>query len=470
MNRMVATEDSRSLRIAGIATLCTLFVVLAAVFDLDPYLVIAILLAVVVLSALPKVVPWVAHKTRNLDLFAPWVGFPIAYIFWFVGGSINFIEAPSEIAFGSFDPIPAWMYGLYAWGLAGYFAGIAGGRFLPTRKVKAAQPQIDMAKMQTIVRWLVIGAVFFWLLTVVQFGLPILNPATAGEARLAFHGPSYQGFIILSWTAFVFSPVYIWARGGKRRFDWFWVVCVPFGLTLLLFSLGARANVVAPFVTLIIARYYFRRQAAWKIVAAALIAFCVFSLFGYFREAASSDQGALELLGLPAPAIPFIYSGLYVRYTVAALRDITQMIPSHFPYQYGYISTLPFATFLPGHQDMSDIFFKNMLGREFAGSGQPATLLAPLYADFGWPGVFLGMSAYGALLSWTFRKAQEKPTMANVILYAWWLENVLFGLYANGFAYINVYLMPLIFAALFRVARSGEQVPRPSTGYPLPGQ
>ncbi len=463
-------QGDQSLRIAGFTPACQLFLFAAAVFGFSSTVVLLGIGGLTLAILLPPAMPWIAGRIRDLDLFSPGVAFPLAYILWFVAGSINFVDVPEALEGGPFDSIPSWMYGVYALGLAGYFCGLWIGRRFTNNSQKSTRREINLAKMQRVVRLTFLGALIFWGLTVLQFSLPILNPGTAGEARLAFHGPFFQAFISLGWTALVFSPVYIWVRGGKERYDWFWIIGVPLILSLLLLSLGGRSWVSTPFLTLIIAMSYLKRQAAWKLIIAGILIFCIFSLFGYYREDTGSNEVFLDQIGLPTQVAPFVYVGLYVRYTVDALRRIIEMFPSQMPYQHGAIALMPLRALLPGHQDMSDVFFKNLLGREFEGSGQPATLLAPLYADFGWIGIFVGMSLYGVLIAWTFRTMKAHSNMATVILYAWWLQATIMALYSNGFAYINVFLMPLFWILLFRLARPEQQDGRVSGFDRAPGQ
>jgi oligosaccharide repeat unit polymerase len=462
MNQTGFGQVSQGLRVAGFTTVCLLFLLVAVVFGLSSTVTLLGLCAFALAIMLPPAVPWIASRIRDLDLFSPYIAFPIAYVIWFVAGSITFIDVPSGFEGGPFDPIPSRMYALYAWGLAGYFCGLFIGRKVPIRG-GTDHREIDLTKMQRIVHLTFLAALALWGGTVLQFSLPILHPSTAGEARLAFHGPLFQGFIWLASTAFVFSPVLVWVRGGKERHDWFWVVGVPFTLSLLILSLGGRSWVAAPLLTLIIAMSYLKRQAGWKLVVAGVLIFCIFSLFGYYREDTGSNEVFLDQIGLPAPVAPFVYVGLYIRYTVDAFRRITETIPSQVPYQYGSITLMPLRTFLPGHQDMSDMFFKNLLGRDFAGSGQPATLLAPLYADFGLSGIFVGMVLYGVLLSWGFQRTKSHSNMITVIFYAWWMQAVIMALYMDGFAYINIYLLPLFWVILFHFSKphriSGD-VPR----------
>jgi oligosaccharide repeat unit polymerase len=442
----------QGLRIAGFTTACLLFLLASVVLGFSSTVVLLGLCGLALAILLPPAMPWIAYQMRDFDLFSPYVAFPAAYILWLVAGSINFIDVPAGLEGSPFDPIPSWMYGVYAWGLAGYFCGLLIGRRFTNNSPKRARREIDLKKMQRLVRLTFLGALFFWGLTVLQFSLPILHPSTAGEARLAFHGPLFQSFIHLNWTAFILSPCLIWVRGGKQRYDWFWVVGVPLILSLLLLSLGGRSWVSTPLLTLIIAMSYLKHRMGWKLVVAVVLIFCIFSLFGYIRDNTFENQYLVEI-GLPAPLIPFVYAGLDTRYSVDALRRIIETIPSQVPYQWGALTLMPLRTFMPGHQELSDMFFKKLLGREFTGAGLPATVLGPLYADFGWIGIFLGMILYGVLLSWTFQRARAHSHAIDIIFYAWWLQSCITGVFSNGLMDVMVFILPIFWIMLFMSAR-----------------
>jgi oligosaccharide repeat unit polymerase len=442
----------QGLRITGFTTACLLFVLAGTVFNFSSIVVLLAICGLALAILLPPAMPWIADRLRDFDLFSPYVAFPAAYIIWFVAGSINVIEVPAGLEDSPFDPIPYWMYGVYALGLAGYFCGLYIGRRFANNRPQRTRREISFVKMQRIVRLTFFATLVLWGLTVSQFSLPILNPSTAGEARLAFHGPIFLSFMCLNWTTFILSPAFIWVRGGKQRCDWFWVVGVPFILTLLLFSLGGRSWVSTPLLTLIIAMSYLKHRVGWKMVVAVVLIFCIFSLFGYIRDNAFANQYLVDI-GLPAPLIPFVYAALDTRYSVDALRRIIETIPSQVPYQYGALTLMPLRTFLPGHQELSDIFFKKLLGREFQGAGLPATVLAPLYADLGWIGIFFGMILYGILLSWTFQRARAHSHVIDVIFYAWWLQSCITGVFSDGLMDVVVFILPIFWIMLFMSAR-----------------
>jgi oligosaccharide repeat unit polymerase len=457
-----ATRTRRSLWIAGVATVGFLILLVAVFFNLSAAAVVAGIGAVLFLLVLVPSLR-IAERTSTLDFFSPAVVFPLVYVVWYIGGSITIFELPSELpGIGThlFDPVPAWMYFLYAAGLAAYFAGIFIGNHLPERRIKPLVHDVNLPNMQRIVRTVFVGAVLFYILTSLQFGIPLLS-SRANATRLALHGPIYQSFMYLSFTALILSPILVWSRGGSRRYDWLDIYAVPGILSLLILSLGGRSSVICPLITILIARSYFKRQSIIKLAALGVVAFAIFSAIGYFREAAASDyipiEGLVDYIGIPPAVVPFIYTSLYLRYTVSAFRDLTQIVPSHLPFMHGALTILPFSIFLPGHHDMSDVVFKKMLGLDFEGSGVPGTILAPLYLDWGWYGVVGGMCSYGVFLSVLYRRMKTDPTTSRISTYAWWLQSSLIGIYCNGYISILIYLLPVVWAVFYYFAGSARR-------------
>jgi len=465
MNQTGFKQISLGLRIAGFTTASLLLLLASAIYGFSFVIVLlgASVLAVILL--LPPAAPWLNRRFGGVDFFSPYVIFPVLYSAWYIAASINFVQLPSEMFYGYFDPIPAWMYGLFAFGLCSYFCGIFLGRLLPIGSSAITRRQIDYAIMQRILFILMIVVFIAWAILGIAFGITILHLDTANSDRLAHRGALYQLFTYLGWTIIIFSPILSWARGATKRFDWLYIVAIPALTAMLLVSLGAgRSPVAIPLVTLIIARSFFKKQPLWKLALIGVTIFGLFSTFGYIRGRSSNDApefSLMELAGIPAAVGPFIDMAADIRFSVAALRDLTKIVPSSVPYQHGAVTLLPLSTFLPGHQDMSDMVFKQMLGHDFEGSGEPATILGPLYVDFGWIGVFVGMNFYGVLLSWTYRRMKAQPTSARIINYAWWLQCCLVGIFSNGFSYVYVILLPAFWAVLFFIAmqRSYRTIP-----------
>jgi oligosaccharide repeat unit polymerase len=417
-----------------------------------------------ILAALPVagLLVWALSKAISLagglDVFAPLVAFPVLYIAWFALGSIDLIEVPSTINFGLFEPIPAYVLGYAVLGLTGYLAGAA---LLPAKSVGTREdrtPAFAWREDRFAVVVAGLGALMFasYCYVIASMGaIPALSSdASEIRLRIAESGPAAAVMFTSAWTLIPLFMMYIW-RGrpeGRVRLLCYASVAVT---SLLLLSLGGRSYLFVPLLTSLVARHYGKRRfAIRKLALVCLTLFCGLSFFGYVRDTAlyghSFDE---DRLGIPGAVVPFVYSYLYVRYPVATFRDITTIVPDKVPYQYGALSLGPLSTILPGRHEQSDMFFKNVLGNDFIGAGQPATLLGPLYADAGWCGILGGLFLSGMLVSRVYAWMLAAPTVIRVLLYAWLMQTLLLSLFANLFPYITTLWIPAFWMVLHRFLR-----------------
>jgi oligosaccharide repeat unit polymerase len=387
------------------------------------------------------------------DLFSPLVAFPIVYIAWFAVGTIDFLDVPPGVSYGLFNPIPKYVLGFAALGLAAYVLGVLLHRSGASSDHAARTPEFAWADggFLPIMAGLGFLMVAFYVYIVAGMGgIPAVNP-NAGELRLQItsYGPAEAVLFTSAWTLIPMLMMYVWHRHPRVGVRLLCYAGVAVS-SLLLLSLGGRTYLFVPLLTTLVARHYGKQRfRARKLALVCVALFCGISLFGYTRDMSlTGAQFGEERLGIPGPVVPLIYAYLYVRYPVATFRDITTVIPRQIPYQYGTLTFGPLATLLPGHHEQSDIFFKNILGNDFVGAGQPATLLGPLYADAGLFGIVAGMLFAGMLTSHVYGWMLAAPTMIRILLYAWLMQTLLFGLFSNLFPFLTTIWIPSFWAAL----------------------
>jgi oligosaccharide repeat unit polymerase len=396
------------------------------------------------------------RKLDSRDFFSPLIAFPIAYIFWFTFGTVDFLEDPWHALYGMFDPMPPVMWLYSTVGLAGYIAGVLlikkGFTWFPEQPASALvqngwRPSPSRAGLYFLVA-LMLGT---YLVIVGQIGLPVLS-ATAAETRLdvAALGSVQAVFLCSAWTVMAFLLAGYAARRWSGK-----AVMVGVALTsVLLLSLGGRGNFFIGFLALLIAWNYLKRGIRIQTLGAAVvILFIAMSSYGFVRDLAfggGDSFGYLDAVGIPAPVQPLVYAFTYIRGGIATFRDVTALIPSEIPYQHGRLTLLPLSSLLPGHHEMTDMYFKKILGHDFVGLGQPATPLGPLYADFGLPGIFAGMFGFGLLAGGLYGRMRRRPTVARVLVYAWVMQVALLGLFASLFPYISTLFVPLFWVAVDR--------------------
>jgi oligosaccharide repeat unit polymerase len=195
----------------------------------------------------------------------------------------------------------------------------------------------------------------------------------------------------------------------------------------------------------VVARHYLKKRFhILKLALLAIVIFVALSFYGYTRDATLSQPslsfkngGAAQMAIFPA-----IYAYLYVRQPVETLQDVIRVIPRTIPYQNGTLTFDALRTLLPGHHEMSDMFFRQILGSDFVGGGQPATLLGPLYGDFGLMGIVVGMFIVGVIVARTHSWMLNRPTVFRVLIYAWLMQTVLFSLFGALIPYITTLWIP----------------------------
>jgi len=391
--------------------------------------------------------------TKRQDFFNPAVAFVAAYLIWFALGSANVFDLPDSISGGAFTPIPSSQWGFYLLGLAGYCVGLwLGGIPLSVNPEKLeVRNNWDPTRFGRAIFLLAIVMLVSGAAQVYQFGIPGLS-RMAGEERLALRGIPHFLFTSCAFTLLIVIPAHIWTRMLSRRakvVGFTFVFLIAIALPLLQ---GGRSDLVVSMLTVFISFHYVKkRKTLGSLVVLGSCVLVLLSAMGYVRDySLTSGEGMdwLTMLRLPAWSVPILYALLYVRYTVATFRDVTTIIPHHVPYQLGALTFGAFKTFLPGHHDMSDVFFKNMLGSDFVGGGQPATLLGPLYGDFGVAGILLGMIAFGLIAASAYRRMVQNRSLINVIIYAWILQTGFMGLFGSLFTYISTLSLPVMWLTL----------------------
>lgn len=387
------------------------------------------------------------------DLFAPWVAFPIAYVLWFSIGSIDVL--------GDSRPPPYRVIGL---GLVCYLTGMWLSRFSsPHRKcISFATFRYEWSadRFRLILSVTVAVALLAYLSIALQVGVPALH-SDVGEKRLELlrTGKSQFIFVFGAWTVIVFLATRLWTgnqtlvRTASKKI-WFALLVA----SLFVLSLGSRGTLLIPIATIVIARHYLYRKI--RVLRALLIGGLMFvaaSALGWARDTMAFAETGLKNLEFDASSLYYLY--FYVRNSVTTLRDIIEEIPRHVPFQHGYLSLGALASVLPGHHESSDMFFRRVLGLDFLGFGQPATLLGPMYGDFGIPGVVFQMLLLGFCYTRLYSWMLGKPNLIRVLIYAWVSQTVLFSLFGSLFTYFIDLAVPIGWVLLnsFLVTREADE-------------
>ncbi len=423
--------------VAALLLVCWAEIVLGSVNG--SALVVETLLGVPGVWLVFRVLRRILRVIERADLFSPLVLFPMSYLVWFTVGSIDFLDIPSSVSFGIFDPIPGQMWFYYAAGLISYFVGAycveRRSQTVDSVELGSVHSSWDTSRFVIAVGMLLIALLVSYSVIVFRIGVPLLQ-SDAYLVRLQIHSYRWAQLFLVA-GGFTLLPLllaYVWAHPCSKKKKGTCLVLA--GVTvLLLTSLGGRGFVFQPLLTTVLARHYLKNR--YKVVALGLVLVLLFvgmSVYGFFREHNDFDfDSPFVQGGFPPYLFPFGYAYLYVRGSVATFRDLVSVVPSQVNYQHGRLTFQPLEVLLPGHHRSSDFFFKTVLGNDFEGAGQPGTLLAPLYGDFGLVGIIVGMAAFGALSMMLYRWMLRRRTVMSTLVYAWLVRTAILSLFLSIF-------------------------------------
>ena len=438
MSRQIATTRPLAV-LAGASAL--LLAALLEAFFLGEYateVVAATLLGFPAVWLLVRVALRMKRRVK-LDVFSPLVAFPLAYVLWFGLGSLTFLWES--------DP-PRHLY--FALGLLAYLAGALVTHRKGESVREACRPPERIPwgarrfRLTTLVFFLLMTGSY--LVIAAQIGIPAIH-ADVDLRREALGSHHYLVAVLLSsaTTLMLFSAADLWTVNR---------VLAPFlsggilGLAVLMLgSFGNRGFLIVPVLTLLILRHYWRRHIpAGGLAIILAVVFLASVAYDYARVRALRnewrDSAWSELL---------YSSAAFILHTnLSNFRDIVQAIPSEVPYQRGYLTFGAMLQILPGHHESSDEFFKRILANDFVGGGQPGSVLAPFYGDFGLGGILAGMLLLGAFSGKAYEWMRKNPTLFRILLYSWLAQTALFSLYGALVTYIITLWLPFMWWLLQR--------------------
>jgi oligosaccharide repeat unit polymerase len=335
----------------------------------------------------------------------------------------------------------------------GFLAYIAGASIAVRRSAVVQETQ----KVPKRIPWIAshfrfVMLIFFllmagsYLLLIAQIGIPAIHEDVAIR-REALGEHHYLVNVLLSAAVTVtsFAAADLWSQtrilaplvsGGSI-----------FLAILMQGSFGNRGFLATPFLMLLLLWHYWKKAIPAKRLAVIFAVMFVASIvYDYSRGVAlktrADDSTATEVVTSS--------SAFTLHTNLSNLRDIVEEIPAEIPYQYGNLTFGALFQILPGHHESSDEFFKRILASDFLGGGQPGSLLAPFYADFGLAGILIGMFLFGAFGEKVYGWMRESPTLFRVLLYSWFAQTALFSLYGALFTYFITLWVPFMWWILDR--------------------
>ena len=392
---------------------------------------------------------------RRIDVFAPWVGFPIAYGLVFGIGSLNVFPAqPVGYQWALFmRPVALHTPILAGIGLVAYFASSFGVVRLE-RYFTRSRPHCEWTPNRTQRVVLVASAVALAGVIVIlhRGGVPLLSGHTL-TSRLTTTERS--GFLVAVYNTAVqvaaaFATILALRISRSRLTLALWLIVLAFvSITSLLqggrATLAEVALLVVPLIQYSSGQFFRVRHAA----VLGLVVVVAAGLFGFWRESqfhgsVGNYQQTYARAGVPVAVQPIAEPYEYMRDTVVAFSTLVDLVPSHFPFQLGKEFMGGASAFLPGHHDTPDVLVKRLLGLQFTtGVGTPPSLLGIFYLDFGAAGIVVGMAALGTLLQALYSRHVSSGSTGSALAYSYAVKVAFWSLFVGPFPYATTLIVPI---------------------------
>jgi len=412
---------------------------------------------VVFLAFVPYIL-WSAYRrVGTLDIFAPDVGFPVAYVLYLFLGSV---ELPFKTQFGLTLPSVVWLY--YILGLVAYLAGV---RLLrpPSPAVAAhGKPKTFWPEGRFLTLTLTLLAVGMAArgVTLVRYGIPILN--SENETARTVGAAGILGVLALCMeAAFECLVLYVLVKKPHkvlRPILWGLIVLIALNAVATTNRNALLRIAVAAIVMFHYTRHRFKLLGVTVIVVS-VIAFT--SALGTFRDV--SEWGDARVQSLEDQGFNSRTYWLFNGYEAVRLPTETfymtiQQVPQISSYTYGTTSFASLAEILPGHRPGPSEIVKNTLRLQFVGFGAAATILAPMWIDGGVLGIIIGMFLFGFVSREIHRRVLTSASYVWVLVYGWYIQNAFKAIKDDilpelGFTFVITLFFALSFLAGMHVRR-----------------
>ena len=401
-------------------------------------------------------------RVKTLDIFAPDLGFPLAYILYLFCGSISL---PVQTQFGLALPWTVWLY--YIIGLVSYLAGV---RLIFAPPAWIAAHGIKKRFWHTgryltaAVGLLLLGAAAR-LVIILQSGLEIFH--TNNEAaRVAGAKGIFAVFSLCLDPAFLCILLFLIVKkpGGLLR----WMLMGA--MILVILNAIATSNrtplLRVSLAAVVMAHYAWKRFSFAKILVFGVLATAFASALGTFRDVSEwGDQHIRELESQGFTSQTFWLMNGYeaVRLPTEVFEMTVEDFPAVDPYTFGRTSLAEFGAFLPGPTLAPSEIIKNKLRFQFVGFGAAGTILAPLWADGGVIGIIVGMFVIGVGSRLLHQRVLFSSNYIWILVYAWFLQNAFKALKDDIIPDISLLFVLAIFPCLqlFCMAQETEEQSTP---------
>ena len=295
--------------------------------------------------------------------------------------------------------------------------------------------------------WLVgIGATYYWYFFVVT---DKTVEGTEGIAKLSQYLTSGLVLAQMLLPIGIMLLAYAW-RAARSRFLLVVIVAVISIQILFGFVVDIKGMAISGLSLVIVTIVLTdgRVPKLW-VAAAALFIYVAFPVFQAYRavvtgniartEVLSNLQATLDKVLLAKARVNTGHDRAQTFFERLSLKASVQMIvdgtSNGIPFQHGYTLTPVLSAFVPRilWTDKPDIPTGRIVNKVFHVTDQEETYISPshlgeLYWNFGWPGVFVGMTVIGALCGFVARRnLAECRTVTRLLLTVITVELVIHG-------------------------------------------
>lgn len=342
---------------------------------------------------------------------APWIIYPLAYLIYYLIGSLNISTLSREID-------PNILFPIVYIGLLGFWVGVILARLLPlTKKHANTIKNFNIRKALGVIIPFYLVGLSSLLLIVWKYGIPLLGGVNEeGLLTRASVSSALEHISRLIWIA---SAIYfIIVYYNLRRFTKYSILLIIFA-ALFILLLGYRSLLVILVLFVTIALFQIRRPSLLVLFS---IMVSVFIITYFIWVVRYSLEGALDIKTIAA-TYNFPIENSFLFYPYMILRNgvsLTNKIISFVANGNLLMGKLFFAdlvTILPGQQQSGGMLMAQMFGGSGV-AGLTVTIVGGLYADFGIWGVGGGLFIIGLLTMIAYRKMQLSRSVYAIILYS----------------------------------------------------
>jgi len=392
---------------------------------------------------------------RRIDIFSPMFIFPLAYMFYLGLGSLPVLQDSYTISSGQ------WMF--YLAGLFGFTAGASLPLLMSTRSSPAALPvrpaSWNACRLLTASLVLMGMAVAARIFIYSRTGIPLFTSDPNRIRMAAFNFGAVSEISISSEIVFMtaFAGLLLF-----RKYRLAFLGLLVLGLVLAIFT-GTRTSLVRQIFPCLILYHYSVRRISLRTLGIVLLISLIFvgmiKFIGFNRLWGEAEINSLRASNYRPVTfwVPYVLRDF--KHGPEGFARVIQVIPERHDWQHGRLHILPLLMPLPGNQPQPGVVFKRMVGADFVGVGMAATILAPLYADFGPAGIIIGMFLVGFFFQHLYQVAQRRRHPALYLAYGAVFITLILGIRTNylNFEIIWTLILLGIMHLVIRNTRHGEK-------------